>query len=1527
MIAGDYLHLMPRTPQKKRSGSQVASPDTNISKSRPPATSAATDRNDIDKRGKRKNYQFAPINNLDGNNKPENSVLKSISVSQVRNTAYSNTKKAQRSKQQSKAPTESNTKHDPILRPIKRQESLEEGPTEEVIWKYSPMTRDLSDRANSSNDNSEDNIQTEKNQDPSSTPMVPSRLKSVLSFSNINDREQSEPAHATLSLQQRDSLRSRGTTESMKESLRDIDDILGDIEGDFAIKPKTGRVNDLPSSPSGIQQREEPAETDYEDDDSNAGDESLIKMLTQKPSLDGPAPNLAPPAPELVERSEIMLVSASTAAGAAPPKQNSSSDSELLDDSLIDYLEENDKNNNGIKNGLEKGDREDLTQIQNQLSQNLNIELQDHINDPDSSESEDFSETQELKELAKPAAIREGLARYVILNMSESQLPKVGHQKILNCIDSEGKTGSVMVRHPWVYLRFTRGDVIHIVEGQNIDNKRLLSDDVNPNTQLKNDNLLILNPDILLSATTVGNSVGCLRRSVIETIFDDPRGEPNISMTIGNIVHELLQEGLRCKLENQEIKIEYLEELLDSLLKTYSFAIFVCKYTLEQVKDEIMSNHATNVLQFINQFVQRSNFGRYVSVSGRRTSRPLSIPTILDIEENIWSHIYGLKGFLDATVLAHEERNHEIVPLEVKTGKIGSLSHEAQGLIYTLLLNDKYEVPVNFFLLLQTRTNNFIKHPKVLHSIKHLLMARNELATNLKYRLKEITWDRPFNTTLPPILQSSFCDNCPTKEPCMVINNLLEEGTAEESGLKSGEYESITDHLLTQHVKYRAFFEKYNNLITQEESSVMHINKQLFLLDSKTKESTSGLCLSNLRLVGISDETAVSEEFLHEFRRNFSEGEETQSMLLSQLILNDFVLISDEHGHFGLCQGRVASITKESIKVRSKKQLRNPEAIAKELLSEVNRQSFKQLQPPTTYRLDKNVIEQGLSFTRFNLLNLFLPPIADDHFIVDQQTGQERLLKKSEGGDASMRAFLVDQVSPKFVSDELPPLIPFEPNDELKSFNDDQRKVIEKVMRTEDYALILGMPGSGKTTVIAQIIKIMVSKGRKVLLTSYTHSAVDNILLKLKGTHINITRLGSPRKIHPEILQYQPSYQDAESYQDIMKQIADTQVVATTCLGLNDVFFTLQQKDFDYVILDEASQISMPIALGPLRYASKFIMVGDHYQLPPLVKNEEARLGGLQESLFKMLCETQPQAVFELTFQYRMCDDIAALSNFLIYNNKLKCGTEQVAKKKIKLPRFDVLKSFQCPHELNGKDWLCDILDPHRKVVFLNYDLCKEDELLEINEHKAVTNPGEVDIVEHCVRGLIHAGLDCQDIGVMTLYRAQLQLLRKRFALHHYNNLEILTADQFQGRDKESIIISLVRSNVEHNTGTLLRELRRVNVAMTRAKTKLIIIGSRATVSFVPQMAQLLDFLHSKGWIYNLPLHFRDCHKFPVLPSSLPSSLSPPRSPQEINRSQRGSTGANISTDGRIRQGARNITASSQIVQNHPIIKQALSES
>jgi len=148
--------------------------------------------------------------------------------------------------------------------------------------------------------------------------------------------------------------------------------------------------------------------------------------------------------------------------------------------------------------------------------------------------------------------------------------------------------------------------------------------------------------------------------------------------------------------------------------------------------------------------------------------------------------------------------------------------------------------------------------------------------------------------------------------------------------------------------------------------------------------------------------------------------------------------------------------------------------------------------------------------------------------------------------------------------------------------------------------------------------------------------------------------------------------------------------------GLADASFIFNKQKFDYCIVDEASQITLPACLGPLRYADRFVLVGDHYQLPPLVRNVEAMNGGLDVSLFRKLSEEHPSAMTILEHQYRMNEDIMLLSNILVYDGLLKCGSEDVAKRSLQIPNRGQLAL--------AKPWVRDVLSERYKVVFCDTD-------------------------------------------------------------------------------------------------------------------------------------------------------------------------------------------------------------------------------
>eukprot|EP00743_Colponemidia_sp_Colp-15_P012283 GILK01013922.1.p1 GENE.GILK01013922.1~~GILK01013922.1.p1 ORF type:complete len:1022 (+),score=198.66 GILK01013922.1:3-3068(+) len=425
---------------------------------------------------------------------------------------------------------------------------------------------------------------------------------------------------------------------------------------------------------------------------------------------------------------------------------------------------------------------------------------------------------------------------------------------------------------------------------------------------------------------------------------------------------------------------------------------------------------------------------------------------------------------------------------------------------------------------------------------------------------------------------------------------------------------------------------------------------------------------------------------------------------------------------------------------------------------------------------------------------------------------------------------------------KLPPVLA----EEFNRLNVDQKRAMSKVLECEDYALILGMPGTGKTTTVAFVIRTLVALGYSVLLTSYTHSAVDNILLKLLAPQQHgvsemvekCLRLGRSNQVHESVRACcVPT--DLTSTDQLQRFIRGKQVVATTCLGIKDPL--LSRMRFDYCIVDEASQITQPVCLGPLRFAERFVLVGDHYQLPPLVRNLEAKEAGLDVSLFRCLCEAHPEAIVSLENQYRMNADIMLLSNTLVYSEKLRCGTAAVASASLILPRFDVM------HDLSTT-WIRDVLQPSRTVAFLATDNVPAPES---SNGQGVMNRVEVQIVVQLIQSLIQGGIEEAQIGVISPYREQLKLFKT--ALTDLSGVELLTVDKSQGRDKDCILISLVKCNDRQSVGDLLKDWRRLNVAFTRAKKKLIIVGSESTLSSSPLFSSFLDLVRAKNWIYSLP--------------------------------------------------------------------------
>jgi DNA replication ATP-dependent helicase Dna2 len=421
---------------------------------------------------------------------------------------------------------------------------------------------------------------------------------------------------------------------------------------------------------------------------------------------------------------------------------------------------------------------------------------------------------------------------------------------------------------------------------------------------------------------------------------------------------------------------------------------------------------------------------------------------------------------------------------------------------------------------------------------------------------------------------------------------------------------------------------------------------------------------------------------------------------------------------------------------------------------------------------------------------------------------------------------------------------------EYFEMNEDQKNAVDKVMQTQDYTLIQGMPGTGKTYTISFIVRLLVTHGKRVLITSYTHSAVDNVLLKLTKVGLDaeqpdktrpVLRVGDSARCHGDVqhllvenvaknVNSQASqgdnYASPESQRHCVK---GARVVGVTALTI-PTSSLLAGEHFDVVIVDEAGQISQPAIIGALMAADTFILVGDHKQLPPLVNSELAEKGGFGVSLFRTLAEAHPNHVAQLTYQYRMAEDICQLTNDITYKGKLKCGSDSVKFRRLELQGY--------PDKVSQSVYKSAI-DPDKAVIFLDTDQQKHNsnEILSLEttgerQFGGVVNKTEATIVARIVESLISCRVAPSSIGIICPFNAQVKLIESTPQMTEWKSkgLECSTIDRYQGRDKPVVVLSFVRSNNRGKVGRLLGDFRRLNVAVSRAECKLIMIGSLSTL-------------------------------------------------------------------------------------------------
>ena len=391
-------------------------------------------------------------------------------------------------------------------------------------------------------------------------------------------------------------------------------------------------------------------------------------------------------------------------------------------------------------------------------------------------------------------------------------------------------------------------------------------------------------------------------------------------------------------------------------------------------------------------------------------------------------------------------------------------------------------------------------------------------------------------------------------------------------------------------------------------------------------------------------------------------------------------------------------------------------------------------------------------------------------------------------------------------------------NDGAETFinnNDGQNQAVNLAVNAEDCALIHGPPGTGKTYTIARLIRALVARGDRVLLTAFTNRAVDNALEALRKQGFeSIQRVGTTTGIREDMLDVR--LEKTGDPQTLAGSLRNAPVVAATTASCGSR--VMREQEFDVAVVDEASQLTEPDALAALNRAERFVLVGDHEQLPPVVQaadpgdgdksGESPEANPLSRSLFERLIDQYPEASVMLTEQYRMSQRIQAFASAEFYDGALRPATGAVAGQSI----ADILDPASLPGELQDS------------VAFIDPD----------GERVGNTNPTEADRVAEIVEAYLAAGVAADDIGVIAPFRAQVAEISRRV------EVTVDTVDRFQGSSKAVIIVSFVATG--GLDGPLFEDYRRINVALTRAKKGLILVGDRDALATEPFYERLLEW-------------------------------------------------------------------------------------
>ena len=440
--------------------------------------------------------------------------------------------------------------------------------------------------------------------------------------------------------------------------------------------------------------------------------------------------------------------------------------------------------------------------------------------------------------------------------------------------------------------------------------------------------------------------------------------------------------------------------------------------------------------------------------------------------------------------------------------------------------------------------------------------------------------------------------------------------------------------------------------------------------------------------------------------------------------------------------------------------------------------------------------------------------------------------------------------------------------------NPTQEDAVNKVLRAKDVAVVHGPPGTGKTTTLVEAIYETLRRENQVLVCAQSNMAVDWISEKMVDRGINVLRIGNPTRVNDKMLSFtyerrfeaHPDYELLWSIRKAIRELrshrkrnddryhqklerlkerstelevrihadlfSEARVIASTLVGSANRL--LDGQKFGTLFIDEAAQALEAACWIPIRKVSRVILAGDHCQLPPTVKSFAAMKAGLGKTLMERIVENKPEVVTLLKMQYRMNEEIMRFSSDWFYGNQVESAPEV---------KYRSILDLDIP-----MTWIDTSL----------FEECEEGRFFQetfVGESFGRINKAEAELtlltLENYFKKIGKERIldERLDVGVISPYRAQVQYLRsqikkKAFFKPYRHLISVNTIDGFQGQERDIILISLVRANDDGQIG-FLRDLRRMNVAITRARMKLIILGDASTMTRHPFYKKLYDYIEA----------------------------------------------------------------------------------